>query len=159
MTTKTQARPLFAATLTPHRSLTRRGYRYVIALACVMASIPGIIFFSMGAWPIVGFLGLDLLAIGWALAASMRASKQFEVITLWPDELEVKQVTANGKTELSRFNPFFVKLVIDRDFNERITALHLRSRDRDLLIGAFLSPDDKTSFARVFGAALKKARN
>ena len=59
----------------------------------------------------------------------------------------------------SRFNPFFVKLVIDRDFNERITALHLRSRDRDLLIGAFLSPDDKTSFARVFGAALKKARN
>jgi uncharacterized membrane protein len=159
MTTKTQARPLFAATLTPHRSLTRRGYRYVIALACVMASIPGIIFFSMGAWPIVGFLGVDLLAIGWALAASMRASKQFEVITLWPDELEVKQVTASGKTELSRFNPFFVKLVIDRDFNERITALHLRSRDRDLLIGAFLSPDDKTSFARVFGAALKKARN
>ena len=35
MTTQTQARPLFAATLTPHRSLTRRGYRYVIALACI----------------------------------------------------------------------------------------------------------------------------
>ena len=158
MTTQTQARPLFAATLTPHRSLTRRGYRYVIALACVMASIPGIVFFSMGAWPIVGFLGLDVLAIGWALAASMKSGKQYEVVTLWPDELEVKQVAANGKIELTRFNPFFVKLVIDRDFNERTTALHLRSRETDLTIGAFMNPDDKASFAKVFGTALKKAR-
>lgn len=158
MTTQTQARPLFAATLTPHRSLTRRGYRYVIALACVMASIPGIVFFSMGAWPIVGFLGLDVLAIGWALAASMKSGKQYEVVTLWPDELEVKQVAASGKAEITRFNPFFVKLVIDRDFNERTTAVHLRSRETDLTIGAFMNPDDKASFAKVFGTALKKAR-
>ena len=158
MTTQTQARPLFAATLKPHRSLTRRGYRYVIALACVLASIPGIVFFSLGAWPVVGFLGLDVLAIGWALAASMKSGKQYEVVTLWPDELEVKQVAANGKVELTRFNPFFVKLVIDRDFNERTTALHLRSRETDLTIGAFMNPDDKASFAKVFGTALKKAR-
>ena len=159
MTTQTQARPLFAATLTPHRSLTRRGYRYVVALACVLASIPGIVFFSLGAWPVVGFLGLDVLAIGWALAASMKSGKQYEVVTLWPDELEVKQVAANGKVELTRFNPFFVKLVIDRDFNERTTGLHLRTKDADLSIGAFMNPDDKASFAKVFGTALRKARS
>jgi uncharacterized membrane protein len=158
MTTQTQARPLFAATLTPHRSLTRRGYRYVIALFCVLATIPAIVFFSLGAWPIVGFLGIDLIAIGWALSSSMKSGKQFEEVTLWPDELEVKQVAPNGKVELTRFNPFFVKLVIDRDFNERTTALHLRTRDSDLVIGAFLNPDDKASFAKVFGSALKKAR-
>ena len=158
MTTQTQARPLFAATLTPHRSLTRRGYRYVIAVACVLASIPGIVFFSLGAWPVIGFLGLDVLAIGWALSASMKSGKQYEEVTLWPDELEVKQVSAKGKVELTRFNPFFVKLVIDRDFNERTTALHLRTRDADMVIGAFLNPDDKASFAKVFGSALKKAR-
>lgn len=159
MSTQTQARPLFAATLTPHRSLTRRGYRYVIALACIMATMPAIAFLSMGAWPIVGFLGLDILAIGWALAASMKASKQYEEVTLWPDELEVKRVAANGKAEITRFNPFFVKLVIDRDFNERTTALHLRSRETNLTIGAFMNPDDKASFAKVFGTALKKARS
>lgn len=159
MTTQTQARPLFAATLTPHRSLTRRGYRYVIAVACVLASIPGIVFFSLGAWPVIGFLGLDVLAIGWALSASMKSGKQYEEVTLWPDELEVKQVSAKGKVALTRFNPFFVKLVIDRDFNERTTALHLRTRDADMVIGAFLNPDDKASFAKVFGSALKKARS
>jgi uncharacterized membrane protein len=79
-------------------------------------------------------------------------------VTLWPDELEVKRVAPNGKAEITRFNPFFVKLVIDRDFNERTTGLHLRTRDTDLTIGAFMNPDDKASFAKVFGTALKKAR-
>ena len=159
MSTQTQARPLFAATLTPHQSLTRRGYRYVIAVACVLASVPAIASLSMGAWPIVAFLLIDIAAIAWALAASMKSSKQYEVVTLWPDELEVKQVAANGKAEITRFNPFFVKLVIDRDFNERTTGLHLRTRETDLSIGAFMNHDDKASFAKVFGTALKKARS
>jgi uncharacterized membrane protein len=158
MTTRTQARPLFAATLTPNRSLNRRGFRVVIAVVAVLASIPGMVFFSLGAWPIVGFIGLDVLLIWWALRASMKDGRRYEVVTLWPDQLELRQVSAGGKEQVLRFNPFFVKLVIDRDINERTTALHLRTSDSDTEIGAFLNPDDKTSFAKVFGTALKKAR-
>ena len=157
-TTRIEARPLFAATLTPHRSLSRGGYRIVIATVAVLTTIPGIFFFALGAWPIVGFMGLDVLLVWWALSASMRQGKQREIVTLWADQLELKQVSPAGKETLVRFNPFFVKLVIDRDFNERTTALHLRTRDSDTEIGAFLSPDDKASFAKVFGSALKKAR-
>src|SRR5690606_20184356 len=78
---------------------------------------------------------------------------------LWPDQLELRQVAPGGEEQLRRFNPFYVKLDIDRDFDERTTALHLRTRDDDIEIGAFLSSDDKASFAKVFGTALKKARN
>jgi uncharacterized membrane protein len=158
MTTQTEARPLFAATLTPNRSLSRRGLRWVIAVTAVAASIPGMIFFSLGAWPIVGFMGLDVLAVWWALSASMREGRQMERVTLWPDELELKRVTPSGKEELYRFDPFLVRLVIDRDFNERTTGLRLRSRDGDTAIGAFLNGDDKASFAKAFGTALRKAR-
>ena len=55
--------PLFAALLTPHRSLSPKGIRWVIAFTCVMASIPGIAFYAMGAWPVVGLLGLDVLLL------------------------------------------------------------------------------------------------
>ena len=48
--------------------------------------------------------------------------------------------------------------MIDRDYNERTTGLHLRTRDSDTEIGSFLTADDKASFAKVFGTALKKAR-
>lgn len=159
MTTRTKARPLFAATLTPNRSLSRRGLRVVVATTAVLASIPGMVFFSLGAWPIVGFLGLDVLLVWWALRASLDDGRRYEEVTLWADKLELKQVSASGKEQVLHFNPFYVKLVIDRDINERTTALHLRTADADTEIGAFLSPDDKTSFAKVFGTALKKARN
>ena len=158
MTTQTQARPLFAAKLTPHRSLGRKGFRVVIMLVAVLATIPGIIFFSMGAWPIVGFLGLDMALIWWAMSASRRDGKRFEEVTLWPDQLEIKQVDGVGKETLSRFNPYFVKLVVDRDFNERTVGLHLRTRDRDVVLGQFLNQDEKSSFAKAFGTALKRAR-
>jgi uncharacterized membrane protein len=158
MTTQTQARPLFAAKLTPNRSLGRRGYRIVLALMAVMATMPALVFLSLGAWPIVGFLALDVLVIWWALSVSMRDAKRYELVTLWPDQLELKQVDGNGKEVLSRFNPYFVKLVVDRDFNERTTGLHLRTRDRDVVLGAFLNPDEKSSFAKAFGTALKRAR-
>lgn len=158
MSTRTQARPLFAATLTPHRSLSRRGFSIVIAIIGVVASIPGMIFLSMGAWPIVGFVGLDLLLVWWALRTAMNNGSRYEQVTLWPDQLELKQVSAGGKEQLLRFSPLQVKLVIDRDINERTTALHLRTADSDTEIGAFLNADDKTSFAKVFGTALKKAR-
>lgn len=158
MTTRTKARPLFAATLTPHRSLSRRGFRFVIALAVVLASIPGMVFFSLGAWPVIGFMGLDVLLIWWALGASMNDSRKYEQVTLWPDQLEFRQVSGRGREQTLRFAPSSVKLVIDRDINERTTALHLRTADSDTELGAFLHPDDKTSFAKVFGKALKKAR-
>jgi uncharacterized membrane protein len=159
MTTQTEARPLFAATLTPHRSLSRRGLRYVVVAVAVGASLPGMIFFSLGAWPVVGFMGLDVLLVWWALSSSMRDGKRFEKVTLWPDELEIKRVSSRGKEELLTFNPYFVKLVIDRDYNERTTAIHLRTRDDDTEIGAFLHADDKASFAKAFGTALKRARH
>jgi uncharacterized membrane protein len=146
MSTQIQARPLFAATLTPHRSLSRKGLRILVAALAVCASIPAIIFFSVGAWPVVGFLGLDVLAVWWALSASLREGKRYEKVTLWPDQLELTRVAARGK-------------VIDRDYNERTTALHLRTRDSDTEIGSFLNADDKASFAKAFGTALKKARH
>ncbi len=158
MTTQTQARPLFAAKLTPQRSLGTKGVRVAVAVAAVLASVPGIVFFSLGAWPIVGFVALDVMLIWWALSASLKDGKRYEQVTLWPDQLEVKQVDGAGKETLSRFNPHFVKLVVDRDFNERTTGLHLRTRDRDVLLGAFLNPDEKSSFAKAFGTALKRAR-
>ena len=158
MTTQTQARPLFSAKLTPHRSLGQRGYRVIIAVVALAATVPAITFYSLGAWPIIGFLGLDVALIAWAMWASLKDGKRYEQVTLWRDQLELKQVDGAGKEMLVRFNPSLVKLVVDRDYNERTTGLHLRTRDRDVVLGAFLNNDEKSSFVKAFGTALKRAR-
>jgi len=159
MSTKTQAKPLFAATLTPHRSLTPNGKRVVIGLVAALALIPGVLFYAAGAWPVVGcFMGVDIVAIWVALAVSMRRGKVHEVLTLWPTALELKKVDAKGAEQVLSFVPTGVRFVIDRDYNERVTALWLKSSDRKVPLGAFLSIDEKLSLSKVFGKALRKAR-
>ncbi|MEO7220866.1 MAG: DUF2244 domain-containing protein [Devosia sp.] len=158
MSTKIQAKPLFAATLTPHRSLSPQGKRLVIGLVLALALVPGIVFYFAGAWPVVGFMGLDVLAIWAALTISMRGARAFEVVTLWPGTLEIRKVDAKGAEDLLTFLPFNVRFVIDRDYNERVTGLWLKERERQIALGAFLSPEEKQSFSKAFGTALRKAR-
>lgn len=152
------ASPLFAALLTPYRSLGPQGIWFVAAVYAALAAIPSIYFFATGAWPIVGFLGADLLFLWWALSASRRAGRAFEEVTLWPDKLEVRHVTARGAERRHDFNPFWVRLEVVRDNESRVTNLILRNRAERLEIGAFLNPDDKASFAKVFGQELSRAR-
>jgi uncharacterized membrane protein len=151
-------RPLFSASLTPNHSLSPRGRRMVVATLAVGASIPGLVMFAAGAWPVVGFMGLDVAAVWWALSASMRQSTRSEHVSLWPDSLEVRQVSPEGDERTSRFNPFFVRLQVSRDVVGRVTGLTLTTADTALPIGSFLSPTDKASFARALGAALARAR-
>src|ERR1700755_751920 len=127
MSTKTQAKPLFAATLTPHRSLTPSGKRVVIGLVAALAIVPGLVFYVAGAWPVIGFMGLDVVAIWAALTISMRSGKAHEVLTLWPASLELKKIDAKGKEEVLNFVPANVRFVIDRDYNERVTGLWLKA--------------------------------
>jgi uncharacterized membrane protein len=158
MSTKTQAKPLFAATLTPHRSLTPAGKRIVIALVAALALVPGVVFYVAGAWPVVGFMGLDVLGIWLALTISMRGGKAYEVLTLWTTALELKKVDPKGKEEVLTFVPAQVRFVVDRDYNERVTGLWLKGGDAKVPLGAFLSNDEKLSLSKVFGTALRKAR-
>jgi uncharacterized membrane protein len=159
MSTKTQAKPLFAATLTPHRSLTPTGKRVVVGLVCALALVPGIVFYVAGAWPVVGFMGLDVLAIWIALTVSMRGGKAQEIITLWPGTLELTRIDARGNAEALSFVPADTRFTIERDYNERVTGLWLRERERRIPLGSFLSTEEKLSFSKVFGTALRKARH
>lgn len=158
MSTRTQAKPLFAATLTPHRSLTPAGKRVVVGLVAALALVPGVLFYVAGAWPVIGFMGLDVLGIWLALTLSMRTGKTCEMLTLWPGALELRKISAKGSEEVLSFNPHEVRFVIDRDFNERVTGLWLKERERRVTLGGFLSQDEKLSLSKAFGTALRRAR-
>jgi uncharacterized membrane protein len=154
----TTTTPLFAAQMTPHRSLGARGGWVVVGLTALLATLPGLVFLSLGAWPIIGFIGLDVLAIAIALYVSLRQGKRREQITVWADQLEWMATDAKGGKTLRRFNPKTVRLLLDRDADEKTLALRLRQGKDELEVGGFLSPDDKSSFAKALGTALRKAR-
>jgi uncharacterized membrane protein len=118
----------------------------------------GMIFLMIGAWPIFGFFGLDVLLVYLAFRANYRAAAAYEEITVTPSELKVRKVTHRGAVSEWTLNPVWVKL--DRQVHEEfgIERLFLVSHGRRLPIAAFLGPQEKESFAAALGAAIGEAK-
>lgn len=149
---------LYRATLWPHRSLTRRQARaVVIGVGCFTTAV-SIPFFVMGAWPIVGFLGLDVVALWLAFAVSFRSARAHEDLEVTPFDLMVRKVSAAGRQREWRFNPLWVRLEKREHEEFGLLRLLLASRGRRLEIGHFLGPDARADVARDLSRALAEAR-
>lgn len=150
--------PLFSATLTPHRSLSRKGFVVLMVTVSLVSFVAGMVFLIAGAWPVFGFFGLDVLLIYWAFRANYRAAAEYEQVMVTPSELKIRKVSAKGKMREWTLNPLWVRL--EREDHEEfgVQRLFLAWRERRLTIGHFLSPDEKDSFSQALGAALADAR-
>lgn len=150
--------PLFSAALRPDRSPRITGGWVSLAVAGVLAA------------PLAVLVGEMLLPIATAFAggtAAMsfltwqqgRLRRQTQQVTLWNDQLEVITSSGKGDKVLRRFDPKTVRLMLQRDEHEKAQSLQLRHGKEALEVGAFLSPADKSSFAKAFGTALRRARH
>jgi uncharacterized membrane protein len=149
---------LFSALLTPHRSLNRTGFLVLMAFLSVISFTAGVAFLLMGAWPVFGFFGLDVLAIYWAFRINFRRARACEEILVTPSELRVRRVNHRGHVAEWVLNPLWVQ--IDQKAHEEfgIEKLYLVSRGRRLAIASFLVPDEKASFVKALSTALQAAR-
>jgi uncharacterized membrane protein len=149
---------LFSALLTPHRSLSRTGFLVLMGIVSAISFAAGIAFWLMGAWPVFGFFGLDVLAIYWAFRINFRHARAMEEIRVTPSELHLRRVSHRGHVVEFLLNPLWVQL--DQEVHEEfgVERLYLLSRGRRVAIGSFLGPDEKASFAKALSAALQAAR-
>ncbi len=151
--------PLFHAKLTPHRSLGRQGFKTLMYILLGCWFVVGAVFLSMGAWPIFGFFGLDVLGIWLAFRINYRSARQYEEVKLTRSELVIEKVSSSGKAIQLKFNPFWTKFAIKRHPYAGVTALKLMSGGMTHSIGEFLNPDDRESFGKAFQFALARAKS
>jgi uncharacterized membrane protein len=149
---------LFSAILTPYRSLTGVGFLAVMLALGGISFASGMMFLLLGAWPVVGFLGLDVALVYWAFKSNYRAANAYEEVTVTSSELKLRKVSHRGEIAEWSFNPLWVKL--DREVDEEFgtARLFLVSRGRRLPLAAFLAPQEKDSFAAALGAAIGEAK-
>jgi uncharacterized membrane protein len=149
---------LFSALLTPHRSLNRTGFLVLMVFLSVVSFAAGLAFRLMGAWPVLGFFCLDVLAIYWAVRVNFLRARASEEISVTPSELRVRRVSHRGHVVQWVLNPLWVQLdqKIHAEFG--IEKLYLVSKGRRVSIASFLGPDEKASFAKALLAALQAAR-
>jgi uncharacterized membrane protein len=112
---------------------------------------------SRGAWPVVGFFGLDVALVYLAFRASYRSARQCERVVLTEQDLTVERISVRGERRDWRFEPTWLRVVLEETDEDR-NALHLTSHGRSLAVGSFLGPDERRSLADVLKDALARWR-
>jgi uncharacterized membrane protein len=153
-----EEQPIFSAVITPHRSLDRFGFVVLMSLVAFVSFVGGLVFFIAGAWPVVGFFGLDVALLYWAFKLNYAHAAAYEQVTVTAAELTLRKVSHRGQVREFRLNPLWTSL--DRESHEDfgLLRLFLVSRGRRLAIGNALAPEERESFAAALSAALNEAK-
>ncbi len=148
--------PIISLTIWPHRSLSRKGFRNVILLTAVGLAIPIVpLLGSPVGWALLPFglgtVGLLTFFFLW----NYRDGRLTEVLNLWPDRIEVIRTEPNGKILRWEANPYWVKVTLRTDGPVE-NYLTLKGNDREIELGAYLSPDERVELRNAIEDALRK---
>lgn len=146
----------FDAVLRPHRSLGPTGFFILMSALCAVSFVYGIVFIMIGAWPIFGFLGVDVLLIYLAFRMSYRSGRLYETVQVSERDLEIRRVHPGGQVQTWRFNPYWARVHMD-DPPDHDSALVVSSHGRRLAIGSFLTPEERLDFSKALKASLARA--
>ena len=149
---------LFEARLTPYRSLSARGFRILMICVGTLCFTIGTVFWALGFWPVLGFMGLDVAIIYWAFRANYASGRAYEEVSISRDTVKLRQVSHHGNEMQHAFPQFGTRFEVDRHDEIGITQMRLANRGQAVTFGAMLNPRDKDSFADAFSAALSRAK-
>ncbi|MHA1164050.1 MAG: DUF2244 domain-containing protein [Alphaproteobacteria bacterium] len=147
----------FSVILTPYRSLSPAGFVVLMSVVCVISFVAGMAFLLVGAWPVFGFFGLDVLAIYYAFRLNYRAARAYERVSISGGKLTITKVSASGKSHNWTFNPYWARVEL-ASRHGRASQLRIGSHGRRLVLGAFLSEGERQEFAAALEQALHANR-
>jgi uncharacterized membrane protein len=143
--------------LTPHRSLSRKGFLLIMGTIAGLNLVGGTVFWLLGAWPVVGFMGLDVLLIWWAFKSNFAAARCAERIEVTDQELILERLLPGRPPLESRFVRGWVRVELEEDRErELIGRLYLNARHKRTEIGSFLSPAERKTLAGALKQALAR---
>jgi uncharacterized membrane protein len=148
----------FRAVLHPHRSLGPKGFIILMLALGSVSFVTGLVFLSMGAWPVTGFFGLDVLLVYLAFRLNYRAARAYEMVELTPAALRLTQVTPSGRSREFEFNPYWVRIRFT-EHPDGSNNLKLASHGREFEFARVLNDEERRDFARVLEGALAMARS
>ena len=148
---------VFDAELRPHRSLSMKGFRVLMAAVIGVSAIAGGAVFVAGAWPVIGFMGADILLIYWAFRASYRAARRCEKLRLTPEWLTIQRIDPKGRGNTEALRPHWLRVELEEPAGPS-TPLRLWSHGRAVVVGSFLPPSERERLAGALRAALGRLR-
>ena len=159
----TQALPAdFHLVLRPNMSLSPRGFFWLMILFGGVSLGVGAYFWTLGAWPVFGFFGVDVALLYFGFRLNYRYGRRYETLTMRDGKLVFAQGTPLGIEREWVFDPFWMRIKLERfgqDEDEEIGALILSSHGKYVSVGAFLSPQERESLSASLQLAMAHWRD
>jgi uncharacterized membrane protein len=150
--------PFFERVLFPYRSLPSRNFHLLMGLLGLVSLAAGVGFVAIGAWPVIGFFGLDVALVYLAFRLNYRTARQSETIRLADDVFSVERVSVRGERRDWRFQPFWIKVILE-ERPDTSNRLLVASHGHRLVIGDFVPPATRRELAVTLRDALTRWRN
>ena len=147
----------FDAVLTPNRSLSERGFAIVMAIVGGVSFLTGMAFLSMGAIPVIGFFGLDALAIWLAFRWSFRKQREETFIRITASNLYMMHRKANGEEKRVSVPSGFARVELAEPLGSD-SWLRIEHGRTGWVIGRFLTLPERKSLAEALRLALHRAK-
>jgi len=144
-------------TLWPYRSLSLGGFRILIAVLTCLMGLIGLGFYLIGAWPVLGFLGLEIFIVWYAFKWNYRSGQLVETVAITPKQVDITRTDWRGHSKTICLNGLWIKAELDTKEKKRC-RLYLRQHANKLEIGAFMPPAEKPSLAIALNEAFARLR-
>jgi len=154
-----QEAPLFEALTTPHQSGTPAGLRVIAGVVVAGSAVLAVLFWSLGAWPVAGFMGAEVVLVLFLLSAHRRWLRQIgERITLANGRVSVERTDRKARRQRVEFDAYWAQVsLLPR--HGRASELRVAARGRSTEVGSFLSEPEKADLADALTRALRNYRN
>jgi uncharacterized membrane protein len=143
----TQGKPAHIV-LRGNASLSARAALCVFLGLAASAALIGLLLAIGGAWPVIPFLGLELVVVGAVFCRMCRRARDCEVLAFEDDRLHIIQHCGNSECR-HEFQRYWARVTLDpvRDgwYPPRLVV---RSHGREVEIGASLNEDQRTELAQ-----------
>jgi uncharacterized membrane protein len=145
------------AVITPHRSLSERGFIILIAIVTIANCISAAVFVHMGAVFVPFFLGIDVIAVIVAFSASFRAARRVERVQVTAREIVVTHETPHWRKVVWESPTAFTRVSVEEE-DGRNVGLRLALSGKQVPVAQALSPRERAEFAVALKQAISEAR-
>lgn len=147
----------FDALMKPNASLSRAGFWVIMGVVIAINAFSALAFISSGAFPIIGFLGLDILAVWLAFKVCFRDQTQWTRVRVTPYTLRVDHRDPKGQESFIELPTAFARVSLKEPLtvNSWVTLSYQREA---YVIGRFLTLDERVSLVGALKDALAGAR-
>ncbi len=150
--------PIFEAELVPHRSLSTAGMWTLIGFLLTISLAVTTLFWWLGAWPVAGFNGADLLLAALLLRANARGRRAREILRLHEHDFHILRFDERGAMRQTRLRPDWLTVSL-KERNGRVPGLYLHAEGREEEVATRLGEEEKRDLAQALQAALHRWRH